>query len=65
MYKVKTFGTEMQVFHVHKELERLDREVNEFFAGRPNAQIVGVSDTAVADDRGSTIGMIRVVAYKE
>ncbi|MDW7711700.1 MAG: hypothetical protein SCH98_14625 [Deferrisomatales bacterium] len=65
MYKVKTFGTDMQVFHVHKELEQLDQQVNAFFAARPQAALVGVSDMPVADDRGATIGMIRVVAYRE
>lgn len=65
MYKVKTFGTDMKVFHVHKELEQLDREVNDFFAARPQASLVGVSDMAVGDDRGATIGMVRVVAYQE
>jgi len=65
VYKVKTFGTDMKVFQVHKELERLDREVNEFFASRPKATLVGVSDMPVNDDGGSTIGMVRVVAYEE
>lgn len=65
MYKVKTFGSEMQVFHVHKELERLDAEVNGFLAARPQAALVGVSDMPVTDDRGATIGMVRVVAYRE
>jgi hypothetical protein len=65
VYKVKTFGTDMQVFHVHKELERLDAEVNGFFGARPQAVLVGVSDMAVTDDRGATIGMVRVVAYRE
>jgi len=65
MFKVKTFGTEMQVFQVHKELVRLDDEVNAFFAGRPQARLIGVSDMPVTDDRGSTIGMVRVVAYQE
>lgn len=65
MYRVKTFGTEMQVFQVHKELENLDREVNEFLCGQKGAQLVGVSDMAVTDDRGATIGIVRVVAYKD
>ena len=65
MYKVKTFGTDMKVFHVHKELERLDGKVNAFLAGRPKARLVGVSDTPVTDDKGATIGVMRVVAYEE
>ena len=65
MYKVKTFGTDMKVFQVHKELERLDGQVNEFFVSRPQAKLVGVSDMPVSDDGGATIGMVRVVAYEE
>ncbi len=65
MYKVKTFGTDMKIFHVHKELERLDQEVNRFFDARPKAVLVGVSDMPVADEKGSTVGMVRVVAYQE
>ena len=65
MYKVKTFGTDMKVFQVHKELDRLDREVNDFFASRPKAKLVGASDMPVTDDSGTTIGMVRVIAYEE
>ncbi|MHB8764637.1 MAG: hypothetical protein ACYDA8_09945 [Deferrisomatales bacterium] len=65
MYKVKTFGTEMEVFQVHKELQNLDERVNGFFAARPKAGLIGVSDMAVTDDKGATIGMVRVVAYEE
>ena len=65
MYKVKTFGTDMKVFQVHKELDRLDREVNDFFASRPQAKLVGASDMPVTDDSGTTIGMVRVIAYEE
>ena len=65
MYKVKTFGTDMGVFHAHKELEGLDAQVNGFLAAKPSAELIGVSDMAVTDDAGKTIGMVRVVAYRE
>lgn len=65
MYRVKTFGTEMEIFHVRKELDQLDGQVNDFFASRPQAELVGVSDMPVTDDAGKTVGMVRVVAYKE
>ncbi len=64
MYKVKTFGSEMKPLHVHQELEGLDRQVNEFLSANPNARLVGVSDMPVSDDRGATIGVVRVVAYE-
>jgi hypothetical protein len=63
--KVKTFGTDFQVFHVHKELERLDRDVNGFLAERPGAELVGVNDCPVTDENGKTIGLVRVVSYRE
>ncbi len=65
MYRVKSFGTDLRVFHVHEELERLDQEVNRFFASRPNARLLGVSDMPVTDDTGATVGLVRVVAYEE
>ncbi len=65
MVKVKTFGTDMRVFQVHKEIARLDAEVNAFFAERPDARLVAVSDMPVTDDGGATIGLLRVVAYEE
>jgi hypothetical protein len=65
VYRVKTFGTEVGIFHVHKELERLDGEVNAFLSSKPQAELVGVSDMPVTDDAGKTIGMMRVVAYRE
>jgi hypothetical protein len=55
----------MQVFRVHQELERLDEMVNSFFAGHPEAELIGASDMPVTDDKGTTIGMVRVVAYNE
>lgn len=65
MYKVKTFGTDAKVFHLHNELSRLDEEVNAFLAATPGASLVGASDTALTDDSGKTIGLIRVVAYRD
>ena len=65
MYRVKTFGTEVQVFHVQKELQSLDGHVNAFFDSHPGAELIGVNDMPVTDEKGATIGMVRVVAYKE
>jgi hypothetical protein len=65
MYKVKTFGTDTKVFHLHKELERLDEEVNSFLATRPGAELVGASDMPLTDEGGKTIGLVRVVGYRE
>jgi hypothetical protein len=64
MYEVKTFGTELEVFQVHRELEAVDRQVNEFLASHPEYRVVGVSDMPLTDDNGATRGLIRVVAYE-
>jgi len=62
--KVKTFTQSLQIFHVTKELCKLDEVVNEFLNTPPEKKVVSVSDTATAGD-GGTIGVIRVVAYEE
>ena len=49
MAKVKTFSSQLKIFHVHEELEALDKAVND-------------SSTVNAD--GGTMGLIRVVAYE-
>lgn len=65
MYQVKTFGTDVQIFHLHKELERLDGEVNQFLASRPQAVLLGASDAPVTDETGKTVGLIRTVSYRD
>lgn len=65
MYKVKTFGTDAQVFHLHKELEKLDTDVNAFLSSRPGSELVSASDMALTDESGKTIGLVRVIGYRE
>ena len=64
MFKVKTFATELKIFHTMKELYDLDQQVNEFIKENNINKIISVSDTCTADDKGATIGLIRVVAYE-
>ena len=64
MVRVKTFATELKVFHTMKELYDLDQQVNEFIKENNINKIISVSDTCTADDKGATIGLIRVVAYE-
>ena len=64
MVKVKTFATELKIFHTMKELHDLDQQVNEFIKNNNISKIVSVSDTCTTDDKGATIGIIRVVAYE-
>ena len=64
MVKVKSFATELKIFHVMNELESLDQQVNQFINENNINKIISVSDTCTTDDKGATIGLIRVVAYE-
>jgi hypothetical protein len=64
MVKVKTFATELKIFHTVKELNDLDQQVNEFIKENSINKIISVSDTCTTDDKGATIGIIRVIAYE-
>ena len=64
MVKVKTFATELKIFHTMKELYDLDEMVNQFVKDNNINKIVSVSDTCTTDDKGATIGVIRVIAYE-
>jgi hypothetical protein len=65
MIKVKSFTNPLKAFHVMQELRDLDEQVNTFIKGNNVKKVFSVSDTNTIDDRGATIGMIRVVAYSE
>lgn len=64
MVKVKTFASELKIFHTIKELSDLDEKVNQFIQENKINKIISVSDTCTTDDKGATIGLIRVVAYE-
>ncbi len=62
MIKVKTFTQKLEIFKTINQLKELDEKVNQFLAGR---KAVSVSDTTTTNEKGATIGIIRVVTYKE
>ena len=62
--KVKTFACPIKIFKAKGELDELDRMVNEFIENNNVKKIISVSDTCTTDDTGSTIGVIRVLAYE-
>ena len=64
MIKVKTFTSELKIFHTIKELQSLDDQVNQFIEENSVSKVVSVSDTCTTDDKGATIGLIRVLAYE-
>ena len=64
MVKVKTFSSSLKIFQVHNELMSLDKEVNEFLETNKIKKVVSVSDSTTNID-GSTMGVIRILAYEE
>lgn len=65
MIKVKTFTTELKIFHAIHELTDIDKQVNDFIESNNVAKVVSVSDSTTNDNNGATIGLIRVLAYEE
>ena len=63
-YRVKTFATELKIFHTIKEIEALDDQVNRFIMEARIKKVISVSDTATTDNTGATIGLIRVLTYE-
>lgn len=64
MAQVKTFGSQLKVFHVKEELESLDRQVNDFIKENKIEKVISVSDTTTTSVDTGTIGVIRVLAYE-
>ena len=63
--KVKSFGMEIRPLKTMHELKALDDAVNEFIAQNGVRKVVSVSDSPTTDDKGETIGLVRVVAYED
>ncbi len=64
MAKVKTFSSQLRIFHVKEELDALDKAVNDFIEENKIVKVISVSDSSTANADGSTMGLIRVVAYE-
>lgn len=65
MLKVKTFTSQIRIFHTIEELADLDAKVNAFLAGGEVKKLVGVSDSLATGDNGQSTGIIRTIAYEE
>jgi len=65
MAKVKSFGIEIRPMMTMQELHELDRMVNDFITQNNIKRVISVSDAATTDDKGETIGLIRVLCYEE
>jgi len=65
MIKVKSFASQLKIFHTRHELDELDKEVSDFIASRGIRKVISISDAATTGDKGETIGLIRVLTYEE
>ena len=63
--KVKSFGMEIRPLKAMQELQQLDDVVNEFIAGKGIKKVISVADSPTTDDKGETIGLVRVIAYED
>jgi hypothetical protein len=64
MVKVQSFGMEIRPLRTASELSELDSMVNNFIAEKNVTRVISVSDTATTDDKGETIGLVRVLCYE-
>jgi hypothetical protein len=64
MIKIKTFGMEIRPLKTMHELAELDATVNKFISENNIKKVVSVSDAPTTDDKGETIGLIRVICYE-
>ncbi len=63
--KIKSFGMEIRPLRTMQELKALDDLVNEFIAANGIRKVISVADSPTTDDKGETIGLVRVLAYEE
>jgi uncharacterized coiled-coil DUF342 family protein len=65
MIKVKSFSSQIKIFHARRELDELDKEVSDFIESHGIRKVISVSDSSTTGNSGETIGLIRVLAYEE
>jgi hypothetical protein len=65
MIKVKTFTSQLKIFHTRNELVDLDQAVNDFVVSRGIRKVISVSDAVTTGVEGEAIGIIRVITYEE
>jgi hypothetical protein len=65
MIKVKTFTSQLKIFHTRNELVELDQAVNDFVVSQRIRKVISVSDAVTSGVDGEAVGIIRVVTYEE
>ena len=64
MIKVKTFTQKLEIMKAVTELKALDLELNLFIENEKVKRVISVSDTATTNDKGMTMGIVRVLTYE-
>ncbi|NNG47912.1 MAG: hypothetical protein HKM86_12485 [Deltaproteobacteria bacterium] len=62
---MKTFTSQLKIFHTRNELLELDQVVNGFIASGGIRKVISVSDSITSGEKGEAIGIIRVITYEE
>lgn len=65
MIKVRTFTSQLKIFHARQELDELDKEVNDFIVSHGIRKVISISDASTTGEKGETIGLIRSLTYEE
>ena len=65
MIRVRTFTSQLKMFHTRNELVELDEAVNDFVASHGIRKVIAVSAAVTTGVTGEAIGIIRVVTYEE
>ncbi len=63
MIKVRSFTSELKIFHARKEINELDNQVNSFIEENGIQKVVSVSDSCTSGG-GDSVGIIRVLTYE-
>jgi hypothetical protein len=52
MIKVKTFTSQLKIFHAKSELDELDKEINDFLLSNGIRKVISISDPPPRAKRG-------------
>jgi hypothetical protein len=65
MIRVKTFTSQLKIFHARHELDDFDKEINDYIVSKGIRKVISISDAATTGEKGETIGLIRALAYED
>lgn len=65
MIKVRTFTSQLKIFHMMQEISDLDDQVNDFISSNQIRNVISTSDALTTGGDGETVGIIRVLTYQE